>query len=419
MRFMCILCAVLLAGKSQTLNAQNRVESSGTGPAKRTGVVDGLVCTGVLRGRVFDVNHVMVESSQGRAAVLPMALDNTTWTRGNFQLSWSEQWYPNGGSVRIMVNDSENNQAAIVSVENPNVAIDIILKPAHQITGRVVDVDGHGKADLPLIISLASNYRKNNLPIDCIRTDRKGRFHTLSLPTDQTYQVHLAYPHSVSFQLFCETSEYKAGTLKLNESSEPQIDLGDVFCLRKPKSQKPGHDMNSDWLEAFQSMYCLRPGENLKFIKAPFMPERHDYFLRWMYLETSHSLTREPTNWTKWLWEDGRLLQHGTISCPPMRPFYPLDLFMKYVLKIEAVDSTAIWRLKLPRGEWIVRKDISEEEKLRAFEDIVFSEFRDKIYFEKRPTGNDGQFEGAPSHIWVLTFEKSESGKRTPPKILY
>jgi len=58
----------------------------------------------------------------------------------------------------------------------------------------------------------------------------------------------------------------------------------------------------------------------------------------------------------------------------------------------------------LPEGEWIVRQGISEQEKLRALEDI-FREEGFAIHFEKQNAGEGVDDQAEPSYRWVPVYE--------------
>jgi hypothetical protein len=136
----------------------------------------------------------------------------------------------------------------------------------------------------------------------------------------------------------------------------------------------------ADWRQRFNQVYYLEEGQVLKRIAPPFIPERETYY------KTEHSqqasrIERPPDHFT-FHW-DGELKRWGLGFGPGKRP---LKQVLNHNLNMnqnsyEGPDD--LLEVDVP-GDWIVRKDATEEQKLKALEAILAKEIGRTIRFVKR-----------------------------------
>jgi len=133
------------------------------------------------------------------------------------------------------------------------------------------------------------------------------------------------------------------------------------------------------WRQRFEAVYSLEDGQILKRISPPFIPERRDYYIN----EESQqaSIISEPPDRFIFHW-DKKLKKWGLgfINTPD------IDSTLRNVLRMNTFEYNGpdeLLSLKLP-GDWIVRDEAPQEEKLKALEQLVADEFGRSIRFEKR-----------------------------------
>ena len=351
-------------------------------PRSRTGVIVGFESVGHIRGHVFNVDGDTV--TQATLAVLPMVLFfQKTDETGFFDLAWSSEWYEEETSLQVLARDFAGNQAAIVEIEDPRAEAEIWLKPAHTVTGRVLNADeiptGTGtrngveyKPGVPLFISLRSSSGRILL-MGSVRTDERGNFAFEALPRGQNYLLQLSSSLDSRYVLDIPSPYYQAdqNILNLTDIEEDVVDLGSIALLPRPEarriSSRPPHS------EAFQSLYGLQDGEILKLVKAPYLVERQDHRMQlrtmWDSDLLEHEFKEAIFNW------NGRLEGRGTFLSS-----WTLRSVMGIVLGIaETALSDELERLALPNGDWVVRDDASLTQKLSALEEILQELFQRRI----------------------------------------
>ena len=134
------------------------------------------------------------------------------------------------------------------------------------------------------------------------------------------------------------------------------------------------------WRQRFNKVYFLEKGQVLKRIAPPFIPVREDYYKEEESSQASH--IERPPDFFTFHW-DGELRKWGMGFGSGKRPLKSVlgsNLSMNqnsYEGPEELLD------IEVP-GDWIVRRDASEEQKLKALEEILAKEIDRKIRFEKR-----------------------------------
>jgi beta-lactamase regulating signal transducer with metallopeptidase domain/peroxiredoxin len=136
----------------------------------------------------------------------------------------------------------------------------------------------------------------------------------------------------------------------------------------------------SGWRQTFYRIYRLEEGQVLKRITPPFIPERKEYY------KQEHSsqaeLIERPPDYFTFHW-DGELKNWGLGFGSGDRPLSSVlnDNLSIDQDKFEGPEE--LLKIDVP-GDWIVRKDISEDEKLKALEKLLADELGRNIRFVKR-----------------------------------
>ena len=131
------------------------------------------------------------------------------------------------------------------------------------------------------------------------------------------------------------------------------------------------------WRRKCNEVYFLEEGQVLKRIAPPFIPEREEYYRN----EYSIRDIEEPPDSFTFQW-DGELKNWGYVFGTKK----PLEYVLEHNLSLNRNSFEGpeeLLKIDLP-GDWIVRKDATEEQKLKALEVILAKEINRKIRFEKR-----------------------------------
>lgn len=136
----------------------------------------------------------------------------------------------------------------------------------------------------------------------------------------------------------------------------------------------------SGWRQQFYQVYRLEEGQVLKRIAPPFIPQRKDYYKQ----EHSHQAEaiERPPDYFTFHW-DGELKNWGLGFGSGKRPLSSVLNSNLSIKRDKFEGPEDLLKIDLP-GDWIVRKDVSEEEKLKALERILADEMGRNIRFVKR-----------------------------------
>jgi beta-lactamase regulating signal transducer with metallopeptidase domain/peroxiredoxin len=136
----------------------------------------------------------------------------------------------------------------------------------------------------------------------------------------------------------------------------------------------------SNWRHRFNQVYYLEEGRILKRIAPPFIPERKEYYKQ-EHSSQAARIERAPDYFT-FHW-DGELKNWGAgfgSGKRPLRRILNSNLSMN---QYSYEGPEELLEIDVP-GDWIVLKDASEEQKLKALEEILAKEIGRDIRFEKR-----------------------------------
>jgi RNA polymerase sigma factor (sigma-70 family) len=165
-----------------------------------------------------------------------------------------------------------------------------------------------------------------------------------------------------------------------NGPSVPDANLAAISKLLGVAGKRP------PWQDRFNEVYSPAPGEVLRHVKPPFIPERDKFITR----EISGPGNEGSADFSMVLRWDGAI-----------RPRYPADPSLPSVLREIARDSRdllpppdtfefseGLQRLPLP-GDWIVREGTTLEARLEAFQRAVKAGLGRSIRCERRRVTRD------------------------------
>jgi RNA polymerase sigma factor (sigma-70 family) len=122
------------------------------------------------------------------------------------------------------------------------------------------------------------------------------------------------------------------------------------------------------WMPKFRELYALKPGENVKFIPRPWIAERTGFYRQQLGESQYEAIPAGPD--VMCIEDDGTTLKEtrAMFGGPPT-----VQYGAEYVLGIEAWDLRGEDKLlNLPmRGDWVVRKDLTREQRTEHFLSIV------------------------------------------------
>jgi 5-hydroxyisourate hydrolase-like protein (transthyretin family) len=138
------------------------------------------------------------------------------------QLDSQNQMIYGGESIFLIARDQKKNLAESVEIEKGTKSLNITLKPAVVITGRVINTAGKGIAGASVSVQiLVSNTYTS---IEAAKTDKEGKFEVKALPTECNYYISISAEDYGTASVAVEGSEvennrYDAGLIKLAEAN--------------------------------------------------------------------------------------------------------------------------------------------------------------------------------------------------------
>jgi hypothetical protein len=143
-----------------------------------------------LKGTVADADSKPAAGAQ--VAVFPS--NGSRWTKtatnGAFNLTWSLQpWQMQSGGALLVVRDPARNLGAIEELPEETTNLDVKLKPALTVTGRVEGSDGSPLAGAQVGVWLKAGNSYDQLNEQMAAADAQGRYEIKCLPPDAQYIV--------------------------------------------------------------------------------------------------------------------------------------------------------------------------------------------------------------------------------------
>jgi protocatechuate 3,4-dioxygenase beta subunit len=144
-----------------------------------------------LKGTVTDADGQPAAGAQ--VAVFPSGASRwtRTGTNGVFSLTWMlQQWQLQSGNVQLFARDPARNLAATEELSEDATNLDVQLKPALTLTGRVEGSDGVPLAGAQVAVWLRTGNTTDRLNDQLANTDAQGRYEIKSLPPDARYLIY-------------------------------------------------------------------------------------------------------------------------------------------------------------------------------------------------------------------------------------
>ena len=144
-----------------------------------------------LKGTVTDADGQPAAGAQ--VAVFPSGASRwtRTGTNGVFSLTWMlQQWQLQSGNVQLFARDPARNLAATQELSEDATNLDVQLKPALTLTGRVEGSDGVPLAGAQVAVWLRTGNTTDRLNDQLANTDAQGRYEIKSLPPDARYLIY-------------------------------------------------------------------------------------------------------------------------------------------------------------------------------------------------------------------------------------
>jgi len=147
------------------------------------------------------------------------------------------------------------------------------------------------------------------------------------------------------------------------------------------------HLAHDSWRHRLDAAYRLRPGEVLRYIPPPFIPERLKYY----QIDNPSQAKAIPAGPTVLFFtQDGQgRLKNGSYGFGPAQ--YPLEFALRFDLGFKPYEFEGPRDLlNLPvNGDWTIRQGLSQETLVTALEPILRKITGQHILFEKRTVDRD------------------------------
>jgi beta-lactamase regulating signal transducer with metallopeptidase domain len=360
--------------------AQTRLAEQAATIKTKTGrltSIEQLTSGTVIKGRVFDPNGEPARSA--RLVVLPITISGTTVSSlrhedGYFELPWSPTWADDSQNPLLWVTDDrQGREAVLVEIADPTASVAVHLKPAATITGQVVDPAGQ-PLDGRMILSLAQAFRCPAPLYFCgTNPDLQGKFSFSLVPYGHTYSLSIRADGYQPTEVLVDTTDASVRT----------IDIG-AIVLQPQEPAKPvaaqSKSSDPDLEKEFREMYRLDKGEVIKCIKAPFVLGREQYFRA--KGESSYFSGTADGYWSYgYLWDGQAEAYSGTTGA------LTISNLLRVILCVPRYDFQVPEELQqvcVPRADFVIRKDSSLDDRLKALEEIIYAELHRAIRFEKR-----------------------------------
>lgn len=342
-----------------------------------------------VKGRVLDPNGEPIGGDDlVRVTVLPATCYVVRAdAEGCFELSWSPDWTGDGQKPRLLVRNDKRNLASLIEIPAPPTAITVQLEPGLVITGRVTDPNGRPIPKALTMLSLDDRF-PCQAPLAATGTDNNGEFKILAVPSGQMDKLTVwAEGHATSSApLDARNAPAKIFDARTITLAPRRSDLSDI-------DQSP----NPNWKEDFLQTYRLDEDEVLKFVKPPFVPARQDHLISSFLsygigsaIENLSCVVSDTDHVCAGYRWDGELT-HGPAFAAG-GSLLPLQRIVNHILEIPDYDVNLPGEMApvgLQRGDWIVRKGTTAEERLKALEQIIAAELHRAIRFERRLAERD------------------------------
>ena len=338
----------------------------------------------MIKGRILDPNNE--PAYEARIVALPV----TSWgyytepqkrnKNGYFELPWSPTWIEPGQPIYLMaVVQDPQSQAALVEVKDPTSPVTVRLESAFAIIGKVVDPTGQEIEECLAYISLTTKF-KCQAPIYSFYGGKWWERMLSPLPYGEKYKLTIHAKGYQARQIIVD------GT----DKSQKLIDLGNIILQPQDKTKPEAAEQygDPDLAKEFHRVYSLNKDEIIKFIKAPFVLGRQEYFQNpiSIYPGVFDSLDSQGAIQACLLWDGKALIETSLTGYTNTHKKPRLEYTLLLTLRMPHYDFNLPEELniEMPYGDWIVRADSPRDEQFRCLEEIIYAETKRAIRFEKR-----------------------------------
>ncbi|MGE5296639.1 MAG: M56 family metallopeptidase [Solirubrobacterales bacterium] len=346
-------------------------------------VIEQVASAHILKGQVLDPNGKPIGEDDVRVTVLPATCYVVKPdTEGCFELAWSPDWVGDDRKPRLLARNAARNLVSLVEIPAPPATATIQLEPGLTITGRVVDPNGRPVPKALTMLSLADKFTCQS-PLAAAGTNENGEFKIQAVPCGQAYILTVwAEGHVTS------TAHLDATNAPTRTFDAETVTLASRLAGKSDSDQSPNPNSEKDFLQT----YRLGEGEVLKFIKPPFVPARQDHLINSFLsygigsaIENLSCVVSETYGLCAGYRWDGQLTNGPLFSAG--WALFPLQRIVNHILEVPDYDVSLpddMDAVGLQRGDWIVRRTTTAEERLNALEQIIAAELHRSIRFERR-----------------------------------
>ena len=327
-------------------------------------VIEQLSSATVIKGRILDSNNEPLRSACVIAFPATSYAALSRYDRdGQFELPWLPTWLDEGQPIYLMAK-SDKHEAAFVEVTDPTQPVTIRLEPAPALEGKVVDPNGQ-RIRYSATLSLLKDF-KCQAPI--YKT-------TVGYPR---VRIFSPIPYGPRYKLTIKADGYQTKLITVDAADRNQaiIDIGTITLqLAAPvQSALTQKKPDSNLVKEFHKIHRLDEGEILKLIKPPFVLGRQEYF---NYTFLGMHDWRGPVAY--FYWKDELEIRLSTGGSHLNMIFYLLSDIPAHDFELPRGLN-----IRLPQGDWIVRRGLPITEQLAALEAFLQAELNRSIRFEKR-----------------------------------
>jgi beta-lactamase regulating signal transducer with metallopeptidase domain len=406
----CVAVAIALA---QTRAAQRsetiRVQA---GPLAS---IEQLASAMRIKGQILGQDGKPAESAA--IVALPVRGDGTSvFSRRNdngcFELPWSPTWIREGEHPWLFASNDQQmgaNEAVLVEVTDPAASVEVRLRPAAIVAGKVADPNGQ-PLKAKITVSLPQVFEQA-VPIYDGGTD---------LRTPGTFSFwRVPYNHRYSLRLRADGYQAVEIPVDVTDTSLSTIDVGTIV-MQPQDPAKPllaqKEEIDPDLEKEFRELYRLDEGEVIKVIKPPYVLGRDQY------LATMKHRGDGIINgyWSfSFLWNAE--VQGRSATAGPLDNI-SLSYLLRIILRLPCYDYEILQDLPplhFPTADWIIREGSSVEDQLKALEEIIQAETHRMIRFEKHTVERDtivvtGRYDFTPlpdkdlNRLYVIARETNQ-----------
>lgn len=146
-----------------------------------------------IAGVVRDQDGKAISGATLRVCPMGSGEDVISDAEGRFEVTWNTGFFTDERQAPLLVcRHVASNLGAIVIIPEDKKTLDIELKPAVIVTGKVVDPDGRGITDARIRVMLRQTMWSSTMTRDSINTDIDGNFELRAIPVEHRYELRVS-----------------------------------------------------------------------------------------------------------------------------------------------------------------------------------------------------------------------------------